>query len=594
MLVNNAGHQRGAEQDQNDGEEPEDIHGVIGVSHGPLEPHHMVGGIIGAVLNCGQHHRRQGGEQRTDHAVCLAANVIIIEAVGGDGNGNVVGEEEQHIGQVAQDGQLKCLDGKRPEAEVRKEEIVLHKHQAVAHGDHNQRQQNAQPQLLQRHLYAALRQVQAVLFAVNKVVRSHAEDGKQAASGGPEPQAHGLTLGHGHGITHVHQSQVDKAAEYGACHQGEPEPELPCLVLDGHGLHRLVRAEAGEGGGKDQQRGKGAQEKHKTDHAHKVKRFLPLPDLVVRINGIGGAQSFGKKVADIGLGARREMGPGVDDGGTVNDAQGFLPVHILTIFGVRLPNLRLGGIAAEVQEGLGGGGLHKVGGAEGLAVRADGGAKKFIIYGGDHGHIAASVGIGEIAVGVLVQRVIAVDERGGNQRGFVQVVRLNGCVDGPAAHGVAGDADTRGVHKGHPAQGKDALVHTVRREDEEVGSHIRVAVVGLVDGQNHKAPAGKLHIVGVGHLLVVQISMAGDNGGGRVFRRGGLGYQQIGRHGVAAVGLDGQLTHGHLAAAGLYGVYHDAAQQHQRQGNAQDDLRCFFGLLHNKILPSLGSNSTAL
>ena len=39
---------------------------------------------------------------------------------------------------------------------------------------------------------------------------------------------------------------------------------------------------------------------------------------------------------------------------------------------------------------------------------------------------------------VLVQRVIAVDERGGNQRGFVQVVRLNGCVESRRVGGSGG------------------------------------------------------------------------------------------------------------------------------------------------------------
>lgn len=587
VLVDDAGNQRGAEQNQDDGEEPEDVHGVIGVGHGPLVPHHVIGGVVGAVLDRGQDHRGQSGEHSADHAVGLAADVVVVEAVGGDRDGDVVGEEEQHIGQVAQDRQLKGLDGQGPETEVSQEEVVLHKHQPIGHGDDDQCQQSAQSQLLQRQLHAALGQIQAVLLAVSEVVRGHAEDGEQAAGGGPQTQAHGLALGHGHGIAHVHQRQVDQAAEYGARRQRQPEPELSGFVLDGHGLHGFVRAQAGEGGGKDQQRGEGAQEQHQADHTHKVKRLFPLPDLVAGINGVGRAQRLGEEVADVGLGAGGEVGPGVDDGGTVDDAQGVLAVHILTVFGVRLADLRLGGIAAEVQEGLGGGGLHKVGGAEGLTVRADGGAEEFVIYGGDHAHVAASVGIGEITVGVLVKGVVAVDEGGGDQRGLVQIVRLDGGIDGPAAHGVAGDADAGCIHKGHAAEGEGALVYAVRREDEEVGGHIRVAVVGLVDGQHHEAPAGELHIVGVGHFLVVQIAVAGDNGGGGVFRCGGLGYEQIGRHGVAAVGFDGQFTHDHLAAASLHDVYDDAAQQHQRQGDAKDDLRCFFGFLHNKYAPLL-------
>ena len=179
------------------------------------------------------------------------------------------------------------------------------------------------------------------------------------------------------------------------------------------------------------------------------------------------------------------------------------------------------------------------------------------------------------------------DQGGGDQRGLVQVVRLNGGVDGPAAHGVAGHADAGAVHEGHAAQGKGALVHAVRREDEEVRGHVRVAVVGLVNGQDHETPAGQFHIVCVGHFLVVQIPVACDNGGGGVIRRGRLGYQQIGRHGVAAVGLDGQLTHDHLAAAGLHGAYDNAAQQHQHQGQAQGNLRCSFGFFHETTISSL-------
>ena len=120
------------------------------------------------------------------------------------------------------------------------------------------------------------------------------------------------------------------------------------------------------------------------------------------------------------------------------------------------------------------------------------------------------------------------DQHGGNQRGLVEVVGLDRGVDGPAAHGVAGHADAGGVDKGHAAERENALVHAVRREDEEVGRDLGIAVVGLVDGQHDEAAAGELNVVSVSHLLVVQIAVTGDDRGSGIVLCGRLGDEQIG------------------------------------------------------------------
>ena len=166
----------------------------------------MTGAVIGGVLDPGQHQRGSRGKETAEDAVALAADGVVVEAVGRNGDGDVVGEEQQHIGQVAQDRRLKGLDGQRPEAEVGKEEVILDEHDGIADGDDDQRQQRAQTQLLQRHFHAALGQIQAVFPAVGEIVDDHAEDGEQAAAGGPEAQAHGLALGDRHGVADLEQS----------------------------------------------------------------------------------------------------------------------------------------------------------------------------------------------------------------------------------------------------------------------------------------------------------------------------------------------------------------------------------------------------
>ena len=273
----------------------------------------------------------------------------------------------------------------------------------------------------------------------------------------------------------------------------------------------------------------------------------------------------------------------MNDGRAVDDAQGLLAVHILAVLGVGLAGLPGGLVLTEVQESLGRVGLHEVGRAEGLAVGADGGAEELVVHRRDYGHVAAAVGIGEVAVIVGVERVVAVDESGGDQRGLVQVVGIDRSVHRPGAHGVAGHADTGGVDKGHAAEREDALIDAVRREDEEVGRDLGIAVVGLVDGQHDEASAGELNVVSVSHLLIVQIAVTGDDCGSGIVLCGRLGDEQIGGHGVAAVGFDVQFLHNDVAAGGLNGTDHDAAKQHQREGNAQEQFRGFLDFFHGSL-----------
>ena len=148
---------------------------------------------------------------------------------------------------------------------------------------------------------------------------------------------------------------------------------------------------------------------------------------------------------------------------------------------------------------------------------------------------------------------------------------------------MAGHADTGGVDKGHAAEREDALIDAVRREDEEVGRDLGIAVVGLVDGQHDEAAAGELNVVSVSHLLVVQIAVTGDDRGSGIVLCGRLGDEQIGRHRVAAVRFDVQLLHDDLAARGLNGADDDAAQQHQYEGNAQEQLCGFLNFFHSSL-----------
>ena len=146
---------------------------------------------------------------------------------------------------------------------------------------------------------------------------------------------------------------------------------------------------------------------------------------------------------------------------------------------------------------------------------------------------------------------------------------------------MAGHADAGGVDEGHAAERQNALVHAVRRKDEEVGCDLGITVVGLVDGQHDEAAAGEFDVVGVSHLLVVQVAVAGDDRGGGIVLRGRLGDEQIGGHRVAAVRFDVQLLHDDLAARGLHRADDDAAQQHQHQRQAQAQLGCFLDFFHN-------------
>ena len=543
----------------------------------------MLGVEVGDVLDEGDDDRGGRGKQRADHAVALAADGVVVEAVGGDGACDVVGEEQQHIGQVAQDRRLEGLDGQRPDAEVREEEVVLHEDEAVGDGHDDQGQQRAQTQLLPADLHAARGEVHAVGLAVEAVEDEHAEDGEQAAAGGPEAEPHGLALRDGHREAPREHREIDQAAESRAGRQREPEPELALPVREDGGLGRGLGAQGSEGRREDQKRCKGAEEEREADHAHEVEGFLPLPDLIGRRDGIGRAEGLGEEVADVGLGAGGEVGPGVGDGRTVDDAQGLFAVHILAVLGEFPAELGLGGIAAEVQKGLGRGALHEVRGVQGLAVGADGGAEELVVHGGDHGDVAAAVGIGIAAVVVLIERVVAVDQDRGDQGRLVEVVRLHRGVHGPAAHRVAGHADAGAVDEGHAAQGQNALIHAVGGEDEEVRRDLGVAVVRLVDREDDEAAARELHIVGVGHLLVVEVAVAGDDGRGGVVGRGRPRYEQVGGHRVAAVRLDVQLLHDDLSSGGLHGADHDAAQQHQDQRNAEDDLCGFLDFFHGSL-----------
>ena len=539
----------------------------------------MVGGVVGAVLDPGQDQSGEGSEHGADQAVELAADGVVVEAVVGHRGSHIVGDEQQHIGQILQDGSLEGLHGQGPQTEVSEEEVIFDEDDGIGHGHHDQSQQSAEAQLLQRHLDAGSFQIEAVLLAVAEVPQEHAGDGEQAAGGGPQTQTQSLALSHVGGVADVDQSQEDHAAEDTAGQQAQPEPQDALLVSNGSSLDHFLGAQSGEEGSEDHQHGEGADEHSQADDAHEVEGFLPLPHLVGGLDGVGSAQGLGEEVDDVALTSGGEVRPGVDDGGTVDDTQSILTLDGLVVLGVSLADLTLLAGAAEVQEHLSGVGLHEVGRAERLAVGTNGGAEELVIDGGDNGHIAVAVGVGGVVVSVGVERIVAVDQDGCDQGGLVQVVSLDSGIDGPAAHGVTGDTDAGGVDEGHAAQSQDALIDAVGLQDEEVGSDVGVTVVGLVDGQDHEAAAGQLNVVGVSHFLVVEVAVTGDDGGSLVVLGGGIGHEEVCGHHIAAVGLEGQFTHGDSTAGGLHKVDHDAAQEHQDQGDAQEDLSeflCFF------------------
>ena len=165
-LVDHAGNDCGAEENQDDREEPQDEHRVVRVGHGLLHPHHVAGIVVGDVLDPGEDQGGRRGKYAADDAVGLAADDVVVETVRRNGDGNVVGKEQQHIGQIAKDRVFKGLDGQCSETEVCKEEVIFNKDNGVGDCHYDNSEQGRQTQLLQWHLHAAVGEIESVLLAV--------------------------------------------------------------------------------------------------------------------------------------------------------------------------------------------------------------------------------------------------------------------------------------------------------------------------------------------------------------------------------------------------------------------------------------------
>ena len=165
------------------------------------------------------------------------------------------------------------------------------------------------------------------------------------------------------------------------------------------------------------------------------------------------------------------------------------------------------------------------------------------------------------------------------------------CIGAEAAHGVAGDADDAVaglilqdvgllIHIGH------GVVHGVdpegRPDLHEAGAgvdlvvQVGVAVVILVQGQDHHAPAAQLDGVGVLHLGGVQVAVGDDDGGTGIFRRSSLGHVKQTAEG-AVLRLKGDAGDRDAAVAAVVHACQNAACQDQDQSDAQHDHAAFLG-----------------
>ena len=228
-LVEDTVDHRAEEQYQNDGEQPQDEHGVIGCAAGPK---HSLCTVIGGILHPGENKGRCSGEECYNDGIHpgLAANLIVVEAVIGNRACHIEGDKQQAEGQVLEDGCLKGLDSQGPDAEVGIEEVVGGEDADIGHDRNDHAQQNTETQLLERHFYAQLCQIHAMFLAVALIKYNHAQDGKQTAGRGPQAKPHRLDLSHMHFVARCNQSQITYGTEQGAGDQATPEPQLALAI----------------------------------------------------------------------------------------------------------------------------------------------------------------------------------------------------------------------------------------------------------------------------------------------------------------------------------------------------------------------------
>ena len=172
----------------------------------------------------------------------------------------------------------------------------------------------------------------------------------------------------------------------------------------------------------------------------------------------------------------------------------------------------------------------------GIGAIAPGDAvEKFVVLAGHNARVAISKDVDifpSLAVGV--HRVIGDQQSGGDERGVRTVVQHDGRAAGQSAVGVAGDTDAGCVHIGQGGHELHRIVHSVGivfgLPPTAIGNILRIAVTIHINGHDHKASTGILHVVQILHLSSIKPTVAAHDGGRGIVRRGGIRDKQQRAH----------------------------------------------------------------
>ena len=389
----------------------------------------------------------------------------------------------------------------------------------------------------------------------------------------------------------VHQGAEEDGREQDQAQQQRNAAEFAGGAGDGGRGLQLAGLGLVQAGDLDEQGGHGQDQQHEAHQRNALKGFLELPDLAGGVDGVEilGIVLEGRHVEIHGIasGGGGEVVPGVRLGRLEDDA-------LAAVRGV-IPGVGLGRLLLQPQKRLGRGHVvlfaHR---AAGIVRRVE---EELIILRGDLTHDASAAGrvrrghvraykggVGEVSA--FGQAGVDLANTGGRKLLLVHPQRNRA---GEAAHGVAGDADD--AVAGLILQNVGLLIHVgngvMLRPHPERQPHteevlpgvdgvvqVGVAVVILIQRQDHEAAAAELDGVGVLHLRGVQVAVGHHDGRAGILLRGALGHvQQAAERAVAAVKADAGDGDGALAAVEDAGQ--NAAHQDQHQRNGQQDQGTF-------------------
>ena len=556
--------------------------------HVRVRPHHVSRHEEVDVLDGDEEDRRECIDERDHRRVdpFLLAQRVVVERVRRNGLHNIVHEEQRHIREERDEDlrRIKRLYGKEPDAEVRLEEVVCKEHAAIGDRNNDHRQQQGLAELLQVDLHAVIRKAHLVFLAVEHIGQEHRQNAEHTAGRCPDGDTpRGAlcchTLCERERANVEHDRQIDQRCKHSAQADRTPEPQLAAR-RERAGFHGCFGAKAGEERREHHQDSKVHDEHHKPDQADQVEGFFPLPNLIVGIDGVRRAKCFAEEVDRRRRGLFGEVRPRMDDGGVVDHAHRIDAIDGLVIHRAGGTRVFAGRVNAEIQEGLRIDRLQEVSGRGHCAVCIRERMEEFIILAGDHARITVAVDVDKcLRGGVVIGRIRAVEQNGGDQMRRCRVVLRNSGVAGHAAERVPGDADAGCIHIAQGGEHLDRFIHACQH-GADFRDVLGIAVREHIHRKNDEAAAGQFHKVGILHFAVVKHTMTYDDGRNRMFRRNALGHEQQSAHLDADRRFPAEVFDRHFSASRLHRGHNDHAEQHQCDCDAEPNLCSFLSLFH--------------